>query len=59
MDISLKKAFTSCLITFKIMHKQPPEKFCKKMFWYILISQYSREATVLETFFNSEYCEIF
>ena len=30
-DISLKIAFTnSCLITFKIMQKQPPVKFCKK-----------------------------
>ena len=47
----------SCLITFEIMQKQPPEKFFKKD--VLNIRYIHRKAPVLETFFNSEYCEMF
>ena len=44
-------------MTFKYMQKQPPEKFVKKFFVKVL--QYSQETPMLESLFNSKYCEIF
>ena len=39
------------------MQKQPPEKFWKKLF--LKFRNIRRKTPVLETLFNSEYCEIF
>ena len=50
----------SCLITFKKIQKQPPEVFYKKAVLWRLhnICRTDRETHVLESLFNSEYCEI-
>ena len=41
------------------MQKQPPEKFCKEAVLINSQEYIHRKTPVLETLFNSEYCEIF